>query len=49
MLCYHPGYHHNEFDNKYQVLQKSNIIENIGKICPNMKLTPPYTSLPQYN
>ena len=49
-MCYHPGYHHNEFDNICQTLIK--IKQNrkmVGKNCPDMKLTPPCTPLPQYD
>ena len=46
----YPDYHYNGFDNIYQTLIE--IIHNrkmVGKICPNMKLSPPCTPLPQYN
>ena len=45
-MCYHPGYHFSEFDNKYQTLIKiKHNREMVGKICPNGKLTPPCTPL----
>ena len=49
-MCYHPGYYQNGFDNIYQTLIKiNNNTEMFGKICPNLKLTPPCTLLPQNN
>ena len=48
-MWYHPDYHHNRFDNIYQTLIKvKHNREMVGKICPNMKLTPSYTPFPQY-
>ena len=41
---------HNGFDNIYQALIKiKHNREMVGKICSNMKLTPPSTLLPQNN
>ena len=38
---------------KYRVTECSNLeksnTEMVGKICPNMKMTPPCTLLPEYN
>ena len=49
-ICYHPGYHHNGFNSLYQTLIKiKHNKEMAGKICPNMKLTPPCTPFPQHN
>ena len=47
-MCYRPGYHQNGHTKSDQTLIK--IIPNtdmIGKICPNVKMTPPCASLRQ--
>ena len=49
-ICHHPSYDYNGFDNIYQTIIKiKDNSEIVGKICPNMKLIPPCTPLPQHN
>ena len=49
-MWYHPYFHHNGFDNICQTLIKIKYdTEMVGKICPDIKLTPLSTLLPQYN
>ena len=44
-MCHHPSYHDNGFDNIYQNIKIKHNREMVGKIYPNMKLTPPCTPL----
>ena len=45
IMYYHPGYYHNGFDN----IQIKHNREMVGKICSNMRVTPPCTPFRQNN